>query len=81
MNTNEVTDCLHRYLLALEQIVLIKQDLKAIEEEAAKLPGVEKRPFKAIAQALHQAPGNIEEKFENMANFIRLAFQTEEQKP
>lgn len=68
-----ITDYLRSYLRTLENIDLEKANLKIIEEEAAQLPGVEKRPFKAICRAMHESVGAIDEKLLNMHAFIRMA--------
>jgi hypothetical protein len=69
-----VTDCLQRYLETLERIDQEKQVLKAIEEEAAQIPGVEKRPFKSIARAMHDAHGEIEFKLASLSSFLHTTF-------
>lgn len=70
-----VTDCLQRYLETLERIEQEKQVLKAIEEEATQIPGVEKRPFKSIAKAMHDAAGEIEFKLASVDQFLQTAFK------
>lgn len=74
-----VTDVLERYLLVLQQIDASKQELVAIAEEACELPGVEKKPFKALALAIHEAPGTTTAKLESLEDFIEMTFRDEDQ--
>jgi hypothetical protein len=67
-------EMLKQYLIWLAQIDAIKQELQSILEQSITIPGVNKRSFKSIATALHQAPGSIKERLAAMDDFILLAF-------
>lgn len=70
-----LTECLRNYLETLEKIEIARLELRVIEEEVIQIPGVEKRPFKSLAKAMHDATGEIKEKMEAMKEFIEMAFK------
>lgn len=77
MNTGkELEEALEQYLIGLQKIDQARHELTVIAEDACDIAGVEKRPFKAIARAMHEAPGSIEERINAMQEFIEMAFST-----
>lgn len=70
-----ITEVLRRYLIVLQQIDQEKKELATITDEAAEIPGVEKRLFKSLAKAIHEAPGTTGVKLESLEDFIGMAFQ------
>lgn len=71
---NAVSEILRRYLLVLQQIDQGKLELATLASEATEIPGVEKKPFKSLAKALHEAPGPTDAKLESLEKFIETTF-------
>lgn len=70
-----ITEVLRRYLIVLQQIDQEKKELATLTDEAAEIPGVEKRIFKSLARAIHEAPGTTGVKLDSLEDFIEMAFQ------
>lgn len=75
---DRITSVLRRYLRILQQIDQLKRNLMTLVNEAATIPGVEKRVFKSLAKAIHEAPNLTDEKLESLEDFIKMTFQTQD---
>lgn len=74
--TREIERTLLSWLDTAGKIEVLKSELKEIENDAAHIAGVGKKPFIAIAKALHASHWAGTERLDVIQEFIELTFLT-----